>query len=49
MQDKEDFPIHSQREVELGLGVASLQEVQMTSTWTIPIEDEDAILDLKEF
>jgi hypothetical protein len=31
MQDKEDFPIQSQRKVELGLGMASLQEVPMTS------------------
>ncbi len=36
MHNKEDFPIQSKREVELGLGLASVQEVRMTSTWTIP-------------
>ncbi len=49
MQDKEDVSIEFQLEVELGLGVASLQEVPMISTQTIPIEEEVATLDLQEF
>jgi hypothetical protein len=36
MQDKEDVPTQSQREVELSLVVPSLQKIPVTSTRTIP-------------
>jgi hypothetical protein len=31
------------------LGISSLQEVPTTSTWTIPVDEEDTTLDLLEF
>jgi hypothetical protein len=48
MQDKEDVPIQSKKEVDLGLGVSSLHEVHVTSIRTISNKEEDANLDLME-
>jgi hypothetical protein len=41
IQDKENVPIQSQKEVELNLAVTSFQKVPMTSTQTIPTEVND--------
>jgi hypothetical protein len=46
MQNKEGVPIQSQRKVELSLAVASIQEVLVTSTRTIPTKVDDAIVDI---
>jgi hypothetical protein len=49
MQEKEDVPIQSQKEAKLGLVVPSLQEVLVTSIWTIPTKVDDVTLDIQEF
>ncbi len=49
MQNKEDVPTQFEKEAEFSLGISSLQEVPTTSTWTIPVEEEDTTLDLLEF
>jgi hypothetical protein len=49
MQEKEDVPTQSQKEAKLGLVVPSLQEVLMTSIWTIPTKVDDVTLDIQEF
>jgi hypothetical protein len=49
MQNKEDVPTQFEKEAEFSLGISSLQEVQTTSIWTIPVEEEDTTLDLLEF
>jgi hypothetical protein len=46
MQKKEDFSTQSQKEAKLGLAMPFLQEVPVTSIWTIPIEVDDVILDI---
>ncbi len=42
MQDKEDVPTQSQREIKFGLVVASFQEVLVSSIQTIPTKVDDA-------
>jgi hypothetical protein len=49
MQDKEDVPIQSEKEVDLGLGISSLHEVPVISIWTTPTKEDDTTLDLLEF
>ncbi len=49
MQNKEDVPTQFEKEAEFSLGISSLQEVPTTSTWTIPVDEEDTTLDLLEF
>jgi len=49
MQDKEDVPIQSKKEVDFGLGISSLHKIPMTSIRTIPTKEEDVTLDLLEF
>ncbi len=49
MQNKEDVPTQSQRKAKLDLAMPSLQEVPMTSIWTIPTEVDNAIIDVQEF
>jgi hypothetical protein len=49
MQNKEDVPTQSQREIELSLVVPSLQKVPMISTRTIPTEVDYITIDIKEF
>jgi hypothetical protein len=46
MQKKEDFSTQSQKEAKLGLAMPFLQEVPVTSIWTIPIEVDDVILNI---
>ncbi len=49
MQDKEDVPNQSQREIELALAMASLQKLQMTSTHIILTKLNDTTTDAQEF
>ncbi len=49
MQDKEDVPTQSQREIKFGLVVASFQEVLVSSIQTIPTKVDDATPYVQKF